>query len=72
MAAGDIYLTCKQVAKLLHLSCRTLERMRADGTGPCYMKAGPGLRARVLYMRGDIDDWLGQHRYLSTSEYDNQ
>lgn len=61
-------LTTIEAAKYLRLSPRTLERLRVQGDGPRFMKAGRGLRARVLYTAGDLHDWI-QHRYGSTSEY---
>lgn len=47
----------------------TKEGLRARGTGPRFMKAGPGMRSRVLYRSTDIHDWMAQRQYLSTSEY---
>ena len=64
------YLMTAEAAHYLRLSARTLERMRVDGTGPRFMKAGPGLRARVLYRLDDLKDWLEGMAYNSTSEYD--
>jgi len=46
--------------------------MRVDGTGPRFLKAGPGLRARVLYRQSDLEVWLESFSYGSTSEYDGQ
>ena len=63
------YMNSQQAADLLHLSVRTLERMRVDGTGPRYRKAGPGKRSRVLYQYEDLIQWLEQQSYQSTSEY---
>ena len=63
------YLTTQEAAKHLRLSARTLERFRVEGTGPKYAKAGPGKRARVLYRKADLDAWLNNHEYESTSEY---
>ncbi|CAN1724886.1 DNA-binding protein [Hyphomicrobium sp. 1Nfss2.1] len=61
-------LTTIEAAKVLRLSPRTLERLRVQGTGPSYMKAGRGLRARVLYAPEDLNAWIAR-RYASTSEY---
>jgi hypothetical protein len=66
-ATDDPLLITRDAATYLHLAARTLERMRVDGTGPTYFKAGPGLRARVLYRRSDLDRWL--RSFTSTSEY---
>ena len=63
------YLTTVQAAEVLCLSARTLERMRVDGSGPPFLKAGGGKRSRVLYALADIEAWLSGHRFGSTSEY---
>lgn len=54
---------------MLRISRRTLERMRVEGTGPRYLKVGPGKRSRVLYRQQDVEDWLGRFHFGSTSEY---
>jgi hypothetical protein len=41
-------LTTEEAAELLWLSPRTLEDMRSNGTGPKFVKMGPGRRARVV------------------------
>ena len=61
-------LTTIEAAKFLRLSPRTLERLRVQGDGPRFMKAGRGLRARVLYTPSDLHDWVS-HKFGSTSEY---
>ena len=63
------YLTSQDVADLLRLSVRTLERMRVDGNGPRFLKAGTGKRSRVLYRLEDIQSWLESQAYYSTSEF---
>lgn len=62
-------LTTGEAAHVLRLSPRTLERFRVEGTGPRYVKAGPGKRARVLYRKEDLEAWLDGFRFTSTSEY---
>ena len=62
-------LTTAEAAGRLRLSPRTLERLRVSGEGPRYMKAGPGRRARVFYLGSDLEAWLAQFRFGSTSEY---
>ena len=68
-APSLLLLTTIEVAGLLRISRRTLERMRVDGTGPRYLKVGPGKRSRVLYRQSDVEAWLGSFNYGSTSEY---
>ncbi len=64
------YLITIEAAAVLRLSPKTLERMRVDGSGPTFLKAGPGLRSRVLYRRSDLVEWLESFAYASTSEID--
>jgi hypothetical protein len=63
------YLNSEEAARILRLSARTLERMRVEGSGPRYLKAGRGTRARVLYRPADLDQWLESRSFSSTSEY---
>jgi len=63
------YLNSQEAARILRLSARTLERMRVEGSGPKYLKAGRGTRARVLYRPADLDLWLESRTFSSTSEY---
>jgi phage terminase Nu1 subunit (DNA packaging protein) len=53
-----------QLAGLLNISIRTLERWRLEGIGPTYVKAG----RRVLYRRGDVERWLAEGTRHSTSD----
>ena len=68
-APSLLFLTTIEVAGMLRISRRTLERMRVEGTGPRYFKVGPGKRSRVLYRQQDVETWLGRFNYGSTSEY---
>jgi hypothetical protein len=45
------------------------EVLRLSGVGPRYVKAGPGIRSRVLYRVADIRAWTAAHSYTSTSDY---
>jgi len=63
------FLTTVECAAILRLSPRTLERMRVQGAGPRYVKAGRGLRSKVLYQMADILSWTEAHRFGATSEY---
>ena len=58
------YLTQSQLSEELQISERTLERMRCEGSGPMFKKAG----RRVLYARADVDAWLDSQTYSSTAE----
>ncbi len=61
---AESLLTEQDVAALTRLSTRTLERRRLDGTGPTFIKLG----RRVVYRRQDVDSWIEQNRFASTSE----
>ncbi len=65
----EYYLTTLEAAKVLRVSARTLERMRVEGTGARFMKAGRGKRSRVLYKQSDIVNWVEGKTFHSTSEY---
>lgn len=62
-------LTTAEAAAFLRLSPRTLERFRVEGSGPRYLKAGAGKRARVLYDPEELRSWLAAFSFRSTSEY---
>jgi excisionase family DNA binding protein len=52
-------LSEKEVARYLNVSLRTLQRWRAEGTGPPHlMMAGRYPR----YRKADVDAWLQQER----------
>ena len=68
-ASAMTFLTTIEAAALLRVAKSTLERMRVQGTGPRYLKVGPGKRSRVLYRQVEIDIWLEKQSFGSTSEY---
>ena len=61
-------MTQPQLANLLLVSERKLERDRHDGTGVAFIKVG----RRVLYRREDVTAYLKANRYASTSEVRNK
>ena len=63
------FMTTVEAAAYLRIKPNTLEGMRVKGTGPTYLKVGPGKKARVLYRLEDIDAWLEQYAFSNTSEY---
>lgn len=67
--SGLRLMTSVEAAAYLRISRRTLERYRLTGSGPRYLKVGPGRRSRVLYRQEDVEAWLLDHNYASTSEY---
>lgn len=59
------YYTTEQLAERLTISKKTLERMRGNGTGPKFNKAGH----RVLYSLTNIENWLSENEFTSTSAH---
>jgi excisionase family DNA binding protein len=51
-------LTTKDVAKRLSLSPRSVERLRAQGLGPPFIRLGGAVR----FDPRDVDAWLAAHR----------
>lgn len=60
------FLPTKETADWLHVSPRTLERMRQAGTGPKFRKVG----RRIIYAEADVLDWLEAQTFSSTAEAD--
>lgn len=53
-----------EAAAYLHLSPRTLEKMRVIGGGPPFRKFG----RRVFYTLPDLEEWAGRRQCDSTSD----
>jgi len=62
----DPKMRVPEAARYLQLAESTLNKMRCSGGGPRFIKAGPRV---VLYDRGDLDEWLANRTWGSTSEY---
>ena len=60
----DRLLDQNEVAKLLGLSARTLERLRVTGTGPQFIRIGRLVRYRPC----DLADYVDRNLRNSTSE----
>jgi hypothetical protein len=58
------YLTEEHLSAELFNSRRSLQRRRAEGTGPPFIKVG----RRVLYDRNAVEDWLARRSFTSTAE----
>ncbi len=63
----NILLTTAQAAELLNLKQQTLRKWRYHGKGPKYLRFG-GLKSKAYYRKSDIDAWLDEHSYSSTSD----
>jgi excisionase family DNA binding protein len=62
-----VWLAPKEAAYFLNVSIRTLERWRASGYGPPFHKVG----RKILYLKSDLEEWITEKTYRSTSEYPN-
>ena len=58
------YMSTREVATMLGLSPRTLDRYRVSGDGPQFHKFGN----RVRYLRSDVEAWASTRRRRSTSD----
>jgi excisionase family DNA binding protein len=57
-------LTQRDAALYLHLSERTLERMRVAGTGPRFVRIGKSIR----YRQQDLDAFVARRVVASTCQ----
>ena len=52
---GATFMTPKNLSKALQISMKTLERMRNDGTGPKFIRAG---NKHIRYPIAKLDQWI--------------
>lgn len=64
--AMESLLTVEQTAKMLNVSKPTLARWRYEGQGPPYVSLS---RRKVAYRQSDLEEWVSNKVYLSTSQY---
>lgn len=57
-AVFPVFLTPDELANVLRMSPRTLEKMRLANSGPRYIRLGGTRCGRVIYSVRDIEDWL--------------
>ena len=60
------HLTVPQAAEYLRVSKNYLDKLRVSGRGPAFVRLG---RRKVLYRKSDLDEWVGERIYASTSQY---
>ena len=58
-------LTTTEAAAYTGISVSTLEKKRVYGGGPVFLKLGRGVRYRVQ----DLDSYMDERTFASTSEY---
>jgi molybdenum cofactor biosynthesis enzyme MoaA len=61
-------LTVKEAAEIIRVSKSYLDKLRLTGAGPTFHKIG----SRVFYDIKDVNAWIGDRRFSSTSEYDRE
>ncbi|CAA7627355.1 conserved hypothetical protein [Candidatus Terasakiella magnetica] len=59
------YLSTKEMAKIIKLSTRTIERLRLNGKGPKFYKIGKAIR----YRRDEVEAWAEQVAATSLSQF---
>jgi hypothetical protein len=59
------FLDAAGAASYVHLAAQTLARLRCEGGGPPFCRAG----RKIVYSVRDLDAWLAGRRFHSTSEY---
>ncbi|TCH97720.1 DNA-binding protein [Roseococcus sp. SYP-B2431] len=50
------------LAERQHVSLRTLERWRGDGSGPRFLRVGP---RKVIYPIAEVERWEAERMYAS-------
>ena len=60
------YLTVEYAADYLRVSKNYLDKLRVSGMGPSFIRLG---RRKVLYRMSDLDRWVEERIYASTSQY---
>ena len=65
----DDMLTAEQASPLIGRTVGTMKVDRVYGRGPKFIKCGEGKASGVRYRRSDIEAWLAERTFSSTSEY---
>lgn len=58
-----------EAAALIGITPATLKFWRCKGRGPRFIKYGPSPRAGIAYDPADIQKWLDERKFASTSAY---
>jgi len=62
------YLVVEQAADHLRVSKNYLDKLRVSGKGPRFVRLG---RRKVLYRKSDLDKWVEERIYASTTQYES-
>jgi hypothetical protein len=56
-----LLMTPTELSQRLHVSIRSLERMRSDGSGPPWIRVSAGRRrGRIAYPEAGLQTWIEQ------------
>jgi hypothetical protein len=61
-----LFLTERDVARLIGYSVKTLQVLRVRGGGPRFYRLGSGPRGRIAYMQDDVEAWVRARPYATT------
>ena len=53
-----IFLSTTELAEMLRISARGLEKMRLENRGPRFVRLGKGGKAKVIYNLADVEAWI--------------
>lgn len=67
MARPEPLLDTEEAAAFLGMRPQTLRKWRWAGTSPPYIRLGRGNRARPKYRREDLEAWMKERTWTSTS-----
>lgn len=62
-------LSSAQAAAMLGIKPTTLEIWRCQGKGPRFVKLGNAKQAPVVYSREEVQRWMEERTFASTSGY---
>lgn len=62
-------LNSETAAAMIGISPTTLRIWRCNGKGPKFTKLGDAKQAGVVYFEADIQAWLDERKFSSTSAY---
>lgn len=65
----DEALSSAQAAAMIGVRPTTLEIWRCKGKGPSFRKLGSAKQAAVIYARSEVERWLTERTFNSTSAY---
>ena len=65
----DEALSSAQAAAMIGVRPTTLEIWRCKGKGPRFVKLGTAKQAPVVYARGEVQRWMEERTFSSTSGY---